>query len=278
MRYKSLWLLFLVAAIAWSSCSVRRAQRGSWEVSTMSKEELVQLVNRQNPSLPNVRVSAKASLPLLSSQSVRLDVSISDGRLVRLLVVPMPLFELGRAWFEPQSISVQVNPSKLYCKADWRAVSHHLDFGLDYTSVEAILVGRVFSSSQSFFSRELKPKDVELEHHNGTPELVAYGSGGIRYRFGINEQGRPKYIVADRGADDEYWMVEYDYLYHSELGYVPDRVSAQSHRNKRSSHLLELDYSRWRVGQTPWRELEPAPKSDATVVSLDDLLMLIETL
>lgn len=277
-------LLVTILALFASSCSLRsKVKMGSWDVANMSKSQLVELVNEQNPAVWRLRSSVRASFPRShKASSVRVDLSIRAGGGMRLIIVPMPLFELGRVWIEPNKLFLHINPINTYCEASWLDISRYFDIDIDYSVLESLLLGRVFPSLSNFLfsTGHLKPDNVELQYNGNIPEIVSYGNSGRTYIFGINPHGRPDYLLITGDRRGELIRVDYlEYEFRPDLGYMPGRIELRHSGPQGVTEVLNLDMNRWRIDDvTSEKDFSPNPKPGANKVSLSELFILINDL
>lgn len=270
----------IALATALAGCSTKqKIQKPSTSTVGLSEKELVQRIAQYNPNEKQIRGSMEANIkPNSLNISSHIDVAVLSGESIRIAATPFPLFEAGRIWLDTKGATVAISALKKRSEISWKELSSLINIGMNYPVCEAIIEARVFTSLSQ------KGNDISLKNckvsEKGKLTEISFSESGLDIRFGINNFGRPEYlIVSDKSAPKEsYSRIDYKEYKETEVGLMPMLIKGSFFDGKKIEELFSLEVNRWKKGNLSNGEFVPKVKQNYTFVSPTKLFELVKRL
>lgn len=220
------------------------------------------------------RATVQAEIALGSkSFNSKVNLQMAKGQGIKLSVVPFPLLEAVRVWFTPSEVVIVDVINGRYVQENYATLSEHLGFTLDYSQIEALILGRVFAPGKSSSKEDIKSLEfthVPNEYYQFDGQLR-----GLDYRFRLSQFSKlEKFQVLKnkqiRLFDAQYRMVS--------TQIPPGEATYTLYGNMGAKERGSLNLQ-WRrveqLGNADNLQLTPNIKSKYERITLDGILKMI---
>ncbi len=220
------------------------------------------------------RATVQAEIALgAKSFSSKVNLQMAKGQGIKLSVVPFPLLEAVRVWFTPSEVVIVDVINGRYVQENYATLSEHLGFALDYSQIEALILGRVFAPGKSSSKEDIKSLEfthVPNEYYQFDGQLR-----GLDYQFRLSQFSKlEKFQVLKnkqiRLFDAQYRMVS--------TQIPPGEATYTLYGNMGAKERGSLNLQ-WRrveqLGNADNLQLTPNIKSKYERITLDGILKMI---
>ena len=147
----------VVLSLLLSACGTKKISYNNEEapvmIATVSVDEKKLVVGTHYAYYDDFiacRATVQAEIALgAKSFSSKVNLQMAKGQGIKLSVVPFPLLEAVRVWFTPSEVVIVDVINGRYVQENYATLSEHLGFALDYSQIEALIIGRVFAPGKS---------------------------------------------------------------------------------------------------------------------------------
>lgn len=230
--------IILLAGILYGCSSTRRLQQPSTAINqpveTSSTQILAQSVNRADDiqSL-NAKVSYTLQLPGKGEQSLSGQLRIQHGRGIQLSGTFILGIEVFRILFTPQDMMLINRVNRTYVISSYSEVSERLGTPVDYSSIEALFLNKVFMvGQQKLTEADMRRFTASQQNGDWTFSRVM---PTIRYTYQFEPLTlRLTRTMLQNGAATD--RIVWDYEQFSENQF-PTQMNIQVGHNDKEAHL-----------------------------------------
>lgn len=271
----------LLVIVGLSSCGgSRRAYYTTGAAVSQNKQAILEKILEYQSAWSSIKGNVQAEINFgAKSFSSRVNLNAVRGSGIRLSVVPFPLVEAARIWFTPEGITFVDVLNGRYAEESYQTFSERIGFVLDYTQIEALLFGSVFTPEEGISLAALNKLNYLPIQGTDTHSLSGRGSS-YRYAFTLGSDAVPNQFVVSNAQDEKVFQAEYSERISLDKAVFPHRSTfslLSKSGNPRGSLILELG----RITQIDNRDAQPIRpnvKSSYQRISLDQILSMLDKL